>query len=132
MVSTLRALIGDEVEFENGVEPEFIVLEGNVLCSGDDKADREAEAEVRRRLEAGDTSAWCILVVTARWEGWEGMASLGAYQFPAGQKGWENQEYAKDDYSQLRVDALADLNQRIHKQYLKLSELRVLEVDQET
>lgn len=119
----LRPLTADEVEFELGCEEEFIPFEGNVLSSGDAALDKEAEDDVRRRLNRNDVSAWCILTVKAKWKGYTGHASLGCFIFPEGNTGPQNLEYAKDEYEQLRSEALDDLNQGLATSAKMLFEL---------
>lgn len=122
----LRALTASEVEFELDTEPELDSFEGNVLASGDDEEDRKAEEEIRERLQRGDISAWCILVVHAKWKGYEGVASLGGYSFPAGYTGDQNHEYAAEDFEYLKAEALADLNRTLHERATIPEEIRAL------
>lgn len=63
----MRRLRQDEVRFHYSIEPEDMPFVGNVLASGVEKDDKEAEEEVRRRLESGDTLAWCIFKCEADW-----------------------------------------------------------------
>lgn len=118
-----RELRADEVEFEEGCKEEFIPVEGNYMATDDDEADKAAEKELLDRLNRGDNSAWCILVVKAKWKDRVGHASLGCFVFPEGNPGWKNREYAKDEYESLKEEALADLNQSIQKTWQELSEL---------
>lgn len=74
----LRPLTAAEVKIEVKVEPECdIGLEGNVMCSGDDAADKAAEQSLRERLDRGDDLAWCCVIVEATWQGYKGFDSLG-------------------------------------------------------
>jgi hypothetical protein len=67
------------------VEQEDIPIEGNVLASGDEKQDREAEEEVRRRLDQGDVWAWAYVKIEARivldGQAFIGKASLGGCSY---------------------------------------------------
>ena len=40
-------------------------VRGNVIVSGDDAADKEAEDEIIARLDSGDVWAWALIKVTA-------------------------------------------------------------------
>lgn len=50
------------VEVNRRIEPEDIPVRGNVMSSGDDRADREAEDAVLEQLDQGNTAAWCYAV----------------------------------------------------------------------
>jgi hypothetical protein len=63
----VRKLRRDEVKFRYSIEPDSWPFKGNVLASGVEEDDKEAEDEVRRRLEANDILAWCISKCTAYW-----------------------------------------------------------------
>jgi hypothetical protein len=39
--------------------------------------DPDAASEIQRRLDAGHDEAWCTVIVTAEWNGWKGVDSLG-------------------------------------------------------
>lgn len=118
----LRKLTAAEVEFEESTEPEDIPVEGNFSTYGSEE-DKRYEQELLDRLNRGDGSAWCILVVKARWKGFTGYASLGGYVFPAGNSGTQNAEYAKEEYAQLRAEALDDLNVGVQSSFDAVCEL---------
>ena len=122
----LRSLTANEVEFELDTEPELEPFESNAQASGDDEADRKVEEGIRERLQYGDVSAWCILVVRAKWKGYEGVATLGGYSFPAGQTGDQNREYAAENFECLKAEALADLNRTLHERATIPEEIRAL------
>ena len=117
-----RKLLASEVEFEEGCEEEFIPVEG-YMATDDYEADRANEKEILDRLNRGDNSAWCILVVKAKWKGHVEHASLGCFVFPEGNSGPANKEYAKDEYENLKIEALEALNQEIQSTFEGLSEL---------
>ena len=105
---TLRALRMEEVEFEVAIEPEEEGVRGNAQASGDDAADRKLEEEITERLERGDQAAWCTVMVTARWNGFSGWASLGCVSL--------DESYTLDvvvDDHDMKEEALAHLNQQI-------------------
>lgn len=73
----MREFKADEVDFVLGVEFDDLDIEGNVLASGDDEADRNAEEWVRNEVERGNVWAWACVIVTAKWAGFEGWDTLG-------------------------------------------------------
>ena len=54
-----------EVTYTVECSPDNLPLKGNVMASGDDKVDAEAETEVAAQLAAGNLWAWCHVVVRA-------------------------------------------------------------------
>lgn len=64
-----KPLEESEVKFTVSIEQDDIPLRGNVMCSGDPQEDEEAERWVHSQLESGNIAAWCVLSVTAEWEG---------------------------------------------------------------
>ncbi len=73
----MRRFEPQEVEVSIEVTYEDISIEGNVMASGDGKADHQAEIEVRTDLESGNIFAWCIAVIKASWAGFERQDTLG-------------------------------------------------------
>ena len=73
----LLELIKKEARIEINVRQDDTPLEGNVLASGDENIDHEAEREVARRLEAGDIWAWASVEVVVYWRGLVGRDHLG-------------------------------------------------------
>lgn len=71
-----------DVEYVVEVKQCDISLEGNLMVSGDDEADRAAEELVREQLRNGNDCAWCDVVVYARVGGHEGFDSLGCCSAP--------------------------------------------------
>lgn len=118
----MRELTAEEVEFEELVEDDYEIPEG-VFSTDDPEQDRRDEEAIRSRLARGDNSAWCILVVHARWEGFVGHASVAGFTFPQGQSGRANARYAKEDFEGLRMEALADLNAQLKNMAAKLAKL---------
>lgn len=103
-----RSLRADEVFFKIEAEDEDIPVRGNAMCSGDDDADRECEDEIIARLDRGDVWAWCCVKVTATWNGWKGVAYLGACSYED-QTDFEAGGYWDD----MKHEALNDLNRSI-------------------
>lgn len=118
----MRELTAEEVEFEEDVEDDFVLPEG-IFATDDPEQDRRDEEAIRSRLARGDNSAWCILVVHAKWEGFVGSASVGGFTFPEGCSGTANARYAKEHFEGLRAEALADLNAQLKTVAEKLAKL---------
>lgn len=75
-----------KTEYTLSIEPEDTLVRGNVLASGDDEVDRQAEDEIIARLERGDDWAWCVVTVTctitlASGHTYEGRAHLGGCSY---------------------------------------------------
>lgn len=107
----LRALTADDVEFEVTTESEDDAPE-------DYFSDPRDSADIRKRLEAGDDAAWCIVVVTARWNGFKGWASIGGCSL--------SEDYTEDTVvseHDMKQEALDHLNLRIKAELDKLAPL---------
>jgi len=72
----MRALKASEVTFTVATEPEDTPVRGNLCATDDPDIDRAAEDAVLARLERGDSDAWCGVIVTAHWGGYQGTDSL--------------------------------------------------------
>jgi hypothetical protein len=90
-------------------EPEDIAIEGNVLTSGNDAADKEAERQVREELENGNEWAWCCAHVKATLGPLSGHAFLGACSY----KNREDFQQPGGYYPEMVEEALDDLWQQI-------------------
>lgn len=118
----LRRLTKKDVEFELSVEPEDIPWEGNAMASDDEEYDREYNEQIEDLLNRGFTEAWCILVVKASWDGYEGVASLGGNTFfppHNNEKDFQEQAEAHGLYE----EALDDLNKTLAQAAKDLSKL---------
>jgi hypothetical protein len=85
MLNTTKALKIEDVEWELICEPEDTPLEGNVMASGDDDADAEAEQWVRDQLDSGNQWGWCFVRLVGRFKGlqcWDGLGCC-SYQSEA-------------------------------------------------
>lgn len=103
----MRELTEKEVTFTIECEWEDAPVRGG-FASGDDVADKALEDQITARLYAGDIWAWCCVVVTARWRGFSGTASLGCCSY-VDEKDFKNSDYFND----MRAEALEDLNKEI-------------------
>lgn len=115
----IRELKMDEVEFILEFEEEHIPVRGNVCASGDDEFDKQEEDKIIERLENGDYFAWCCVHMIARWEGFEGHDYLGGYTY----KDEDDFKQEGGYYEDMKVQALSDLNQRIHDMAMRILKL---------
>jgi hypothetical protein len=91
---------------------------GNLMASGDDEADRAAEAEVRERLEHTEW-AWAVVRVQAEYLGHTGEDCLGACSYEDEKDFRENSGYFED----MVTEALVRLAQSILADFEALVEL---------
>jgi hypothetical protein len=117
----VRPLTAREVTFAVEPQPEDIPVRGNAMASGDDKVDKEYEDEILERLDNDDIWAWCHVVVTARWNGFEGTAGLGGCCYE------DERDFRKNScyFSDLCEEALDDLNRTVADHAHRLEPLEV-------
>lgn len=101
----MRKFQPNEIRFILYCEPEDMPIRGNVMASGDDEADREAEDAVIADLESGNQWAWCCVTITAEWAGFTGRAVLGGVSHKAAEEFCIPGGY----YDDMIHEALADL-----------------------
>jgi len=100
----MRKFDPTEVTFTLSAVPDDVPLKGNVMASGDDAADREAEDAVRADLEAGNVWAWASVTVTAKWAGFEGTDNLGGCSYK------DEADFREGGYyDDMLAESLADL-----------------------
>lgn len=56
-------------------------IEGNAMASGDPAVDRRTEQWIRDQLNLGNPWAWCTILVTARFRGFQGTDCLGCCSY---------------------------------------------------
>lgn len=113
----IRELRADEVQFRVSILEEEDEVEGH-FASGDEKVDAANVKEVKDRLRQGDTWAWCMITVTAKWKEWTGKAYLGSCSYE------DEASFKKDAYYQQMLDeALGDLNDSIRAAASNITEL---------
>lgn len=96
------------VTYEIEAVPEIAPIEGNVMVSGDDEADRECEAAVAAQLEGGNQWAWCTVRVSAVLGPFRGTDCLGCCSYKS------QDEFTEGGYYEDMQDAaLADLRAQI-------------------
>lgn len=100
------------------VGPDSTPIEGNAMVSGDQSYDDAIERIIRNRLEAGDYWAWGVVTVTARFQGLEGFASLGAVSYDGPDAFLESEELAS--LVSEAIDALMADGKQAHDAYLAL------------
>ncbi len=101
-----KALTLDDIQWTIEALPEDTSIEGNVMASGDDAADKEAEESVRADLESGNGWAWCTVRVTGRWEGLKATDYLGGCSYKS-----EQDFCARGYYDDMRNTVLAELQE---------------------
>ena len=105
---SLRDLRMDEVEFSVLFYTEDTEIEGNILASGNDAEDKEAEEEVRRQIARGNMYAWCSVEVSAKWSIFSGRALLGCCSYVS-----EEDARKSVEEDGLKEQALDDLNRTL-------------------
>lgn len=120
----MRNLTSDEVTFTVETKPEITSFEG-FMDSGDPEMDKEYEAEIARELENGNEAAWCIITVTAKWEGFSAAVHLAGNTIFGDSIAVENtlNEIVKENC--LKEEALDSLNEQLKSVKAKLSTLEV-------
>jgi hypothetical protein len=122
----LRKLTAAEVTFEVTTEHEVCSVEGH-FATDEPELDRKLEAEIIERLNNGDDSAWCCVVVHARWNGYEGWDCLGGCSLDDNY----TLETVVEEHG-MREEALDHLNRRIAEHAAKLDALEVAELSEVT
>lgn len=112
----VRKLTMADVTFSVELEPEDLPVD---FESGDPEyreEEKKQEREIIRRLDQGDTEAWCCVVVTAEWEGIKGTATLGVCSYGPGD-GYTIEREANETVEEhgMRKEALDDLNKELQR-----------------
>jgi hypothetical protein len=115
---TLRSLTAEEVTFELLMDQDDVPFEGNVMASGNTEVDDEAEKWVESQLADGNSWAWCIVTVTARYRSFAGIDSLCGCSYES-----EETFKACDYYKDLCSSALENLNSNIAEHFADLKDL---------
>ena len=97
------------VEYEVKIEPEDIDYHGNCMASGDEAQDRECEEWIASELDSGNIAAWCSVVVFARFEGFQGIDSLGGCSYKS------MKDLEKDLIPEMKENALASLKAHMQR-----------------
>lgn len=107
----LRQLTADEVTFEIVRDDEFEAPEDGFFD------DLETVEQIREEYNGGNLWAWCIVKVKAKWKGFEGFDTLGCCSYKS------KEDFMQDGYyTDMKVQALEDLNRQIAETVAKISE----------
>lgn len=101
----VRPLSEEEVEFEIECVPEDMPIHGNANAI-DGLTNEQIENDIRDQLAGGNTWAWCIIRVTARWADYEGYSYLNGCSY----RSEEQFKHPDGHYPKMKALALADLN----------------------
>lgn len=104
-----------EVTYQFDIEQEEIQVRGNAMCSGDAKADKEAEDDILRAMDRGEMAAWCCAIVTAsivvEGKTYSGKSTLGCCSYAS--EAAIEKDLLTDNTHGLKEDALFDLQDRL-------------------
>ena len=93
-----------KIRYQIEIEQDDISVRGNAIASGDNATDKAVEDEIIKRLDNGDTWAWCSVCVVAEAGGVEGRAYLGACSYK------DEEDFRRDKYyEQMQEEAKEDL-----------------------
>ena len=111
----------DKVTYTVECLPEDMPVEGNAMSSGDDQYDKEVEESISNDLDSGNPWAWCVVKVTAEWNGLKGVDYLGGCSYKS------EYDFRQDGYYEdMKDQALQDLNNILDKEMQKLSQINDL------
>jgi hypothetical protein len=96
------------IEYRISVEPEQDDPEGH-FATGDDAADAEIVEQIRKDAEWSEW-AWCVVKVSARFNGFEGVAYLGACSYKD-EADFKTSGY----YEDMQAEAREDLEREIEE-----------------
>ena len=120
----MRKLTKNEVKFSIDIESEDMPVRGNYMCTEDPEADKAAEDEILARLDRGDITAWCLIKVTAKWEEFEGFATLGGISYSDNEDSQKQAESDADDHGMFD-EALEDLNNNINAYVMNAKDIQI-------
>ena len=119
----MRNLNKYEVEFSVLVESEDLPVRGNYMSTDDNEADKAAEDEILERLKRDDIYAWCMIRVTAKWEEFEGFATLGCCSYSENEDGEAQAKIAAEEHGMFD-EALDDLMKNIRGYVMNASDIK--------
>ncbi len=98
-----------EVAYELTVYPEDTPVRGYACATDEPELDRAEEDVILKRLDRGDTWAWCLVQVTAYWRGFQGTAGLGCCSYA------DEKDFKAPDgyYEDMKAEALDDLRANV-------------------
>lgn len=107
-----------KIRYHIEIEQDDISVRGNAIASGDNATDKAVEDEIIKRLDNGDTWAWCSVCVVAEAGGVEGRAYLGACSYKD-----EEDFRAGGYYEQMQKEAKDDLMEQLRRAKKTLEEI---------
>ena len=107
-----------KIRYQIEIEQDDISVRGNAIASGDNATDKAVEDEIIKRLDNGDTWAWCSVCVVAEAGGVEGRAYLGACSYKD-----EEDFRAGGYYEQMQKEAKDDLMEQLRRAKKTLEEI---------
>jgi len=116
----IRELTEEDVEFEVECLPEDMHPK-ECFCSGDEEVDKADAAEILRRSETNPW-AWCVVKVTASWNGYRASEYLGGSCYESEE---DFKSVDSDYYADMKAAALAGLNAKLRAEHEKLKSLEV-------
>lgn len=105
----MQEITTDDVTWTVTCEDEDIPIEGNVLASGDDATDRQAEQEIREKLDGGNPWAWCSVKVTGTFGPLTVSEHLGACSYESE----EDFRTPGGDFDTMQAEVLHQLNEQV-------------------
>ena len=111
----------DDPEYDYEILPEDSGPEGH-FCSGNDEYDRLDVENIRAEMDWNEF-AWCVVKVTCKWKGFEGVVYLGGvcylekYSKKHGKT--PREDFESDYYLELKHEALHDLLEQLNSKALK-------------
>jgi hypothetical protein len=113
----MKTLTLEDLTWKVEALPEDMPLEGNVMASGDDAQDREAEEIIRKDYESGNEWAWCVAKVTGSWMGLSHSTYLGGCSYKSKEDFCASGGY----YDDMQAEILKEIQDKADLIYENLS-----------
>jgi len=109
------AALAARAEIQLEIEEEDTPVRG-ALASGDDAEDKACEDEILARLERGDSWAWCMVKVSARFDEFEGVSYLGCCSYR------DEKEFRQsgDNFDYMVKEARGELAKELERAWVKV------------
>lgn len=104
-MSFIRMLRPDEVKFSVSMTEETDPPDEKMI------EDAECRKWIRDQLDSGNQWAWCMVVVRAQWNKFQGEATLGCCSYKSQEDFVQNSGY----YEDLCMEAMNDLQESLEK-----------------
>ncbi len=112
----IKAALAKHADFSVEITPCQIQIEGNASAIGPVE-DAETNDWIRTELDSGNEHAWCDVVVTATWRGFEGVASMGCCSYP------DRASIDRDLIPDMKHEASIALAHAVHTAHENISKL---------